>query len=115
MLIPRLVKGLLFAEMLGKAIHGDALKGLRVQYEAISVISNCFCAISCSVHQVVFIQSPLAVLVSDPSVSGKLHESFGSFPAESRTFLGAYVTVIGVLGVFVCGFKCSHAGLLSGS
>ena len=48
--IPRLVKCFLFPEMPGKAVHGDALKGLRVQYEAISVIGHSFRAVSGPVH-----------------------------------------------------------------
>ena len=48
--ISRLIKCLLFPEMPGKAVHGDALKGLGVQYEAISVISHGFRAVSGPVH-----------------------------------------------------------------
>ena len=101
--------------MPGKAVHRDAFEGFGVKDEAVSVIGYGPGSFVSPVHQVVLVHSPFAVFVSDASVFGEFHESFGSFPAESRTLLGAYVTVIGVLGVFVCGFKCSHAGLLSGS
>ncbi len=98
-LISRLVKSLLFAEMLRKAVHGDAFQGFGVQNEAITVVSYGLGAVSGSGHQEFLVQSPLAVLVSDASVSGKLHKSFGSFPAKSRTFLGSNIAVMSVFSV----------------